>query len=97
VTATIAEVLHRAADEFLWSGRGRYDFGKTKFRYSCDAAAQACKRFGVSAEVVLDGLREMGVNTDSINEFGDKFSSKTQAARFMWLKFAALIAEEQGV
>jgi hypothetical protein len=41
----------------------------------------------------------MGCPTDSCDAFNDsgEFKTENQQARYAWLKFAAIIAEEQGV
>lgn len=60
--------------------------------------------FGIFTEQIFDGLTEMGLNPYSCTEFaefaegrGRSDLSPRQGARYLWLKFAALIAEEQGV
>lgn len=90
--ATIAEVLHYAADNFLANSgipsRGRHYF-------SCLAVKKAARVLRVPSDPIIIGLRNMGVAPASTLEFYDV--KDTQGARYMWLKFAALIAEEQGV
>lgn len=52
------------------------------------------------AQRIKIGLENMGLETHSSNQFddfGDGDSDERFAARYNWLKFAALIAEEQGV
>ncbi len=49
---------------------------------------------------IKKGLEAMGLNTESISAFGDEsieINSEIQGQRYFWLKFAALMAEEQGV
>jgi hypothetical protein len=48
---------------------------------------------------ILAGLKEMGCPTDSCDAFDDSFgfNKENQQARYAWLKFAAMMAEEQGV
>ena len=46
------------------------------------------------------GLKEMGLDVKSTNAFGrepDYVSHDIQGQRYFWLKWAALMAEEQGV
>ena len=45
------------------------------------------------------GLKEMGCPVDSMDAFDndESFNAENQQARYAWLKFAAIIAEEQGV
>lgn len=94
----ISEILHMAADEYLWDGHGSF-FDQPLSRYSCDAIRR------VSIEVPLDiedsifeGLQNMGLDTESCDQFDEfKNAIDRQAVRYAWLKFAAMIAEEQGV
>lgn len=49
---------------------------------------------------IKDGLEAMGLDTDSTSAFGDEgleINSEIQGQRYFWLKWAALMAEEQGV
>jgi hypothetical protein len=90
---TIAEVLHYAADYCLVEPGNNYKLGK-KF-YSCNAVVKAALALRVKYVPILDGLCRMGVSTGSTRMFLDV--KDPQGARYMWLKFAALMAEEQGV
>jgi len=110
---TIADVLHRAADEFLV-----VDYLEScmqKERYSCLAVESALFKYEQEGVLTMpevvdlfsrirEGMEKMGVPTDSLEAFCSwcldecvRYSKKIQAARYNWLKFAALIAEEQGV
>lgn len=99
---TIAETLHYAADECLWDGR--WD-GRSRghiSKYSCDAVHLAAFDLGLSEckrKAMFTGLRRMGVDTRGLLQFSDfvNDSRRAQGARYAWLKFAAMIAEEQGV
>lgn len=98
--ATIADVLHLAADKYLASR----SYAGQKSRFSCTAVEFAADRLGVETTAIFKGLGNMGLDTTSCNAFinmgyEDNFAIvfETQAARYTWLKFAALIAEEQGV
>lgn len=105
---TIAEVLHLAADKYLAANTQQYH--KNKDRFSCTAVFEASRALRAeNLDDIYDGLEAMGCPTSSryafqklgyedIREFGNmRVFPETQGARFMWLKFAALIAEEQGV
>ncbi len=107
---TIAEILHAAADKHLAAKASEYwSNGGNKEKFSCCAMHEAVislnRTFTSSeVEVVIDritqGLKEMGCPVDSCSAFNDNgstFSSENQQARYAWLKFAATIAEEQGV
>ena len=98
---SIADILHYAADCALWDGtNSEY---RTKSKFSCDAVDDAL----IASPVAIDWnkfrsialfLKELGVDAGSITAF-DEFpeGELRQAARYNWLKFAALIAEEEGV
>ena len=104
----ISEILHEAADKYLAVDTDDYNNDCSKHYFSCCAIEQVIEeRYGWTAVCnhplhfrILDGLENMGLNTDSGTAF-DKFKLKSkeekQQARYGWLKFAALIAEEQGV
>jgi hypothetical protein len=94
---TIAEVLHRAADDFLWDGRECTSGGVAA---SCFAVEDAANVIGVSADLLdrcFDGLKAMGVDVSKFDFDDFRDSPERQGARYAWLKFAAMIAEEQGV
>jgi len=104
---TIAEVLHRSADEFLslysksWLG---YD---ARNSYSCMAVSDCLSTLWEEGVITRDeecqletdifiGLEAMGVDTNSVEQFAEFPYNMMQDARYGWLKFAAMIAEEQG-
>lgn len=106
---TISEILHYAADKKLAS---RYIdqlyVGGNKEKFSCCAMHEAVIdlnrtfTFNEVDEVVTrisEGLEEMGCPVSCLNAFNDngEFKEENQQARYAWLKFAAIIAEEQGV
>jgi hypothetical protein len=101
--ATVADVLHLAADKYLAANqKQRYRYYKS--RYSCGAVGDACVELNVKFGGVLVGLKNMGCDTTSSTlfyEYGDNnffnVSEEVQGMRYMWLKWAALMAEEQGV
>ncbi len=98
---TVADALHLAADKYLAANRQQRD--RYKSRYSCGAVGDACYKLGVNFGGVLVGLKNMGCDTTSSTlfyEYGDNnfnLSEEVQGMRYMWLKWAALMAEEQGV
>jgi hypothetical protein len=57
----------------------------------------------IREDIVFDihkGLKEMGLNVQSTSAFGkepDELCPDIQGQRYFWLKWAALMAEEQGV
>ena len=103
---TIAEILHHAADHCL-STNVDYPYMPAESVYSCCAVMKATetligniKGYEESDAVfrrVEAGLEAMGVDTESFKEFNDVPCEYRQGARYLWLKFAALMAEEQGV
>lgn len=108
-TYTIAEILHNAADKHLAAKESQYwARGGNKEKYSCCAVEESVidlHRTFSADEIdemisrIRYGLKEMGCPVDSTDAFDDdgKFVEKNQQARYAWLKFAATIAEEQGV
>jgi hypothetical protein len=106
---TIAEILHYAADKCLAAKPSEYwSNGGNKEKFSCSAMYEAVISLNRTftsdeIEVVIDrihkGLKAMGCPVDSVDAFKDdfQFNTENQQARYAWLKFAAIIAEEQGV
>jgi hypothetical protein len=104
---TIAEILHYAADKCLASKKEQYwTFGGNKEKYSCCAVDEAyIKLIGFvdyptnQSRAIRKGLENMGCPIESIDAFDDNgvFLEENQQARYAWLKFAAMMAEEQGV
>ena len=107
---TIAEILHYAADKKLASKEEQcWTRGGIKEKFSCCAVEEAVidlslKTFNYEevdelVSRIRYGLKEMGCPVDSVTAFNDdgKFKAENQQARYAWLKFAAIIAEEQGV
>ena len=94
----ISEILHEAADVYLWDGVAKHNY---KNEYSCDAVQTAAFVNGyrsLQIDDIKDGLKEMGLNTNGFGEFSEYITGvDRQSARHNWLKFAAMIAEEQGV
>lgn len=111
-TYTIAEILHLAADKKLASKEEQcWNRGGTKEKFSCCAMSEAVWKLWNEDKIASEGERDelinrcskgleaMGCPTGSTNAFGDQgeFNAENQQARYAWLKFAAIIAEEQGV
>lgn len=99
----ISKVLHLAADKYLWDGVGGIKFYGDE--YSCIAVRLAVQQIRASnpeacvpTSDIFDGLTKMGVDCRSSWEFYFfKEGPERQGARYLWLKWAALMAEEQGV
>lgn len=111
-SVTIAEILHLAADKHLASKEEQcWNRGGTKEKFSCCAMNVAvwelCNNDKIVSECERDdlinrcskGLAAMGCPVNSMEAFDDygEFNAENQQARYAWLKFAAMIAEEQGV
>lgn len=93
----ISEILHLAADRYLWDGVNHDD---TSAEFSCYAIYDAIyfTENQNMKEAIDVGLTNMGLCTYlgySFDEFEE--GEDRQYARYLWLKFAAMIAEEQGV
>lgn len=110
---TIADVLHYAADKVLIAHSRCSEARAEKFSCCAvdEAIYQITGRLytdesNALRRRVFDGLKAMGCNTGShtlFKNYGDKpylysyINSEVQGMRYMWLKWAALMAEEQGV
>lgn len=99
----ISKVLHKAADKHLAHDYASFAHPSLdKERFSCTAICLAVNNDYELEDRVRVGLQNMGCPTNSTHAFrdmgyDDDFDIETQGARYMWLKFAALMAEEQGV
>ena len=105
---TIADVLHCAADKCLAYDK-RYTADGIKEKFSCCAVEEAI--FCLTGDLALRrrvkaGLTAMGCDTGNdtlFKKYGDNpdeygyINPEVQGMRYMWLKWAALMAEEQGV
>lgn len=115
-TPTIAQVLHRAADEFLHDSIIRHYKQQShnvsrKCVFSCIAIDKSVQAFRLeigdcsdsrtwsynTLEVIFQGLQELGLDVMSGTQFNSVQIKDRQQVRYAWLKFAAMIAEEQGV
>lgn len=109
---TIADVLHCAADRCLVAHSRYGEYGREKFSCIAvsdavfELTGECSKQTSELSMRIHNGLENMGCNTGRFNlfkKYGDKpheFSEvnhKVQGMRYMWLKWAALMAEEQGV
>jgi hypothetical protein len=109
-TYTIAEILHYAADNKLAiKEHQQWCCGGNKEKFSCCAMEEAAYDLYLGLNLdderekliarISKGLEAMGCPVHSTDAFDDwgSFSAKNQQARYAWLKFAATMAEEQGV
>jgi hypothetical protein len=110
---TVADVLHLAADKCLVAHSRYTEGSKEKYSCcAIDEALYRIYGNLYSGELgelryrVMEGLKKMGCYTGSMTlfkKYGDDhmdFSAvnhEVQGMRYMWLKWAALMAEEQGV
>lgn len=110
---TIADVLHLAADKCLVAHSRYGEGSKEKYSccaideaiYKITGQLYGGESYKLHNRVMA-GLRNMGCNTGSMTlfkKYGDNYSDfgavnhEVQGMRYMWLKWAALMAEEQGV
>lgn len=102
----ISDILHNAADHHLSDGT-KYDYWNNN-KFSCCAVEVSiensidtlniCGRdYMIFNDQVFSGLRELGCDTGSLSLFTHLKPKEQQQARYFWLKWAALQAEEQGV
>jgi len=105
----ISEVLHYAADVILAANELEQRYYAIKVGYTCTAIRRALNHFGYFFDredqmfhIINAGLINMGLkNPRSVycfDEFETSESCHTkeaQGARYLWLKWAALMAEEQ--
>lgn len=98
----ISTVLNLAADKYLWDGGGPRN-GDNLF--SCWAIDDAVDSYCLSSMVrymlvnrINEGLETLGLDTCSMKQFSEfEDIEERQGARYLWLKTAAMLAEEQGV
>lgn len=83
-----SEILRLAADKYLSDGTLVHQGAM----YSCNAVIFACKQNGLDAVPYLAFIHSLGCPYWS----GFECSGETQGARFLWLDFAALVAEDMG-
>jgi hypothetical protein len=94
----LSEVLWIAANEQLWDGDLRYD---NLSEYSCGAVSALISSpmiFSWTFTSTIKFLRELGVQsscTKQFNEFDP--GPERQGARYLWLDFARLVAEDEGL
>lgn len=110
---TVADVLHLAADKCLVAHSRYTEGRKEKYSCcAIDEAIYKITGQLYGGETyklhnrVMAGLKNMGCDTGSMTlfkKYGDNYTDyssvnhEVQGMRYMWLKWAALMAEEQGV
>lgn len=105
---TIAEILHYAADYCLIATQNEYFSSNAarlqKMKYSCNAIDEAvCRLRATKATAVRirTGLTNLGLDVKAGKAWPEDLSenrfNEIQQQRYAWLKFCALLAEEQGV
>ena len=96
----LSTLIHRAADEYL-------SVDDPNKGYSCSAFWEAVWQATLKHEISRDehsdlcyrfedGVEALGLDRGSFLVFSDIPPETRQAARYQWLKFCALLAEEQG-
>lgn len=94
----LAAILRLAADEYLWNGVDDMFEAPGPNGYSCDAYHYAAgwKFTSEERKAGYDFLSALGVDPDDTEQFTEVPHGETrQGARFLWLDFAALVAEEE--
>jgi hypothetical protein len=103
----ISDVLWLAANHKLSPDPERApEYGKAHF--SCDAVMYVFgSNYGTDDPLfdrTMDFLRELGVNTEAYDQFGEfevkksywnESTEKAQGARYLWLMFAYLVARSE--
>jgi hypothetical protein len=93
----LADVLWDAANERLWAGCGRYEFGKDgTWQYSCDAVTTQFDP--VLRTEIKRFLIALGCDTESIELFTSYAGGRQrQGVRYMWLLLAMHVAEDENL
>lgn len=89
-----SQILREVADNYLPDGKtsNSFNFGS----YSCIAIAKHPK-VKTMEHPIFDFLSSLGLDINRCNQFNDfAYGTKRQGARFLWLHFAALVAEDMG-
>ena len=97
----LSTLLHRGADECL-SANDPYDgFSCRAFWLAVDMAKSrgeiSSTEWGILCDQFQRGMEALGLDWGSFHAFDDVHPSVRQAARYQWMKFCALLAEEQGL
>lgn len=102
----ISEVLHLAADKYLASDYEEY-IDTAKWRFSCCAVGSAIDNLvhdvtynNTLRDNIQSNFESLGLESYTITAF-EEFEKgivpeESQGARYLWLKFCAMLAEEQG-
>ncbi len=103
----LSEIIHYAADYVLHptAKLNWYDGEVVKQSYSCIAFYEATRRLFPNNKKTQELLRvqfniaclALGLNPWAIKAFLDVPEETRQEVRYAWLKFLALLAEEQGL
>ncbi len=98
MTQSIADTIDCAINEYLWDGFRKFNYFKQS-KFSCIALRVASVKIKVDPDKsVLPYLKSFGCNIDKPNAFREfTYGPKRQYARALWLTWAAMIAEEEGL
>ena len=91
----ISSILNAAADYHLSSGT---DGNPKTTLFSCHAVEYACRElllFSNNRRVKTIEFLESLVGPEGLNFY--YYKEERQGARYLWLKFAALVAEDEGL
>lgn len=108
----ISDVLHLAADKYLASDYVEYiDTDKNRFSCCAvetvldELLDENCtitmKQYSCLWDTIHKGFDNLGLDTGSLYAFEEfekygRITEESQGARYTWLKFCAMLAEEQG-
>lgn len=92
----ISEVLWVAANEYLWNG---VDIYHRKDEFSCLAVGAADGLFwDYKNSEAVKFLKSLGCPIGALGSFKNfKYGTERQGARYAWLMFASMYAEELGL
>jgi hypothetical protein len=98
----LSTLLHKAADQYLAASREEWLFKESKNKFSCCAVIYSLNANDISKYIIaVDFLTSLGVDVQSshnFNKFGydtEDFTEELQGVRYLWLKLAAKVAEDE--
>ena len=96
----LSTMLHRGADKYLSANDPYNGFSCRAFWKATDDAYYegeiSITEWNILCEQFQQGMEALGLNWGSFHAFDDVYLDYRQAARYQWMKFCALLAEEQG-
>ena len=97
----LSTMLHRGADQYLSADNLYNGFSCRAFWAAVDDAKCSHEISSEEWRLLCDqfqrGMEALGLDWGSFYAFDDVPVETRQATRYQWMKFCALLAEEQGV